>query len=205
MFRNVASVGLILLSSCVQGQTIFKQARGQADVFYDNSPLATTYESSYQALKSGMENAVSRDFVALRASALGGNSFVQASFAPALQDPAVNIFVDTDQGKLVDVDRLRADLRAFADAKLESLENDILGKNSFLGLNVFGDEIPEPGNVLDVNIEEPIHGFGEAAEAEELTARGTKLRQLEAYQQKSRRALANLIRSTASKLNKINA
>jgi len=195
---RVVGVTLAMMSSAVCGQTIFEKARGQGDVFYDSAPLATAYESSYQSLKAGMQNAIAQDFAALRAAALGGSSFMQ--FSPAQQEPAVNLFVDTDSGKLVDADRLRADLRAFADSKLESLENEILGRNSFLGLRTSGDEIPDAQNVLNVNLEEPIRGYGEIAEGEELSARGTKLRQLEAYEQRSRRALASLIRQTAGRM-----
>lgn len=109
-------------------QSFLRGARA-TDVFFENAPLATATESSYQAILSSLESSLDQDLAALRASAQGslraGQSFLQTKFFPA-REPQVNIQVDASRGELVDVGRLRSDLYAYAKGKLDAIEGEIL-------------------------------------------------------------------------------
>ena len=97
-------------------------AKGTADVFFEAPQPETAYEASYQSLLASMQRSIDGDFAALRASVSGRGSFLRT---PS-RDPQINLTVESSKGKLVDVDRLRSDLYAYAKNRISSLEDEIL-------------------------------------------------------------------------------
>ena len=98
------------------------KAHGSADVYFEAEPHATAYESSYQSLLASMQRAVDADAAQIRAAVSNRSSFLSLP----QRDPQVNIEVSASKGKLVDVDRLRADLMAYAKNKVAGIEDEIL-------------------------------------------------------------------------------
>lgn len=168
----------------------YLQAKGSAEIFYESEPLATEYERSYQAIKASLEKAINEDFVQLRNAALGRRSFL--GVFPS-REPQINLLVDSSRGKFVDVERLRSDIMAFAKAKMESLEADLLRREtSFLQIN--GDEIPPAEPVVNVHIEEPASGYFDSLRASQQNANERKIASLRNLQYSTQRRMANLLK-----------
>merc|ERR1719375_587494 len=125
----VAAVNEASESAQLGSAQSFLRGSRATDVFFENAPLTTATESSYQAILSSLEASLDQDLAALRASAQGslraGQSFLKTKFFPA-REPQVNIQVDASRGELVDVGRLRSDLYAYAKGKLDAIEAEIL-------------------------------------------------------------------------------
>ena len=125
----VASVNEASEAAQLGAAQSFMKLRGSrsTDVFFENAPLATATEASYQSILSSLESSLDQDLAALRASAQGslraGQSFLK--IFPA-REPQMNIQVDASRGELVDVARLRSDLYAYAKGKLDQIEAEIL-------------------------------------------------------------------------------
>jgi hypothetical protein len=169
----------------VRAKSFLKKGSKETQVFFEKQPLATTYESSYQAALAGLKASIDAEIAAVH----GSLSFMKA---PA-REPTVNIFVDAGKGKAVDVQRLRNDAYAYMKQQLDVFENSVLAHHSFL----VGDVNPYPLPTLNVSIEEPAT---DATSAADLAGRSAELQKLSAEMNAAYSKFGGVAASRAARL-----